>query len=78
MLVAYCRLCRLCHNLAEGGCLLSDFILRAVLGHVACRNLPWQGLYGVLPIWGAEPDRYSVLKSQLTKAALSSIECDNN
>ena len=47
MLVAYCRLCRHCRNLAEGGCLLSRFHFthcRYFLGHVACRNLPWQGL----------------------------------
>ena len=40
-----CRLCRHCHNLAEGGC--RNFILRAVVtfwADVACRNLPWQGL----------------------------------
>ena len=54
-----------------------DFILRAVLGHVAGRNLPWQGPWGILPIWAVEPDRYSALKSRLTNAALSSIECDN-
>ena len=49
MLVAYCRLCRHCCNLAEGGCLLSRFHFtrcRHILGHVACRNLPWQGLIG--------------------------------
>ena len=47
MLVAYCRLCCHCHNLAEGGCFLSRFHFtrcRYFLGHVACRNLPWQGL----------------------------------
>ena len=47
MLVAYCRLCRHCRNLDEGGCLLSQFYFtrcRYFLGHVACRNLPWQGL----------------------------------
>ena len=35
-------------NLAEGGCLLSRFHFtrcRYFLGHVACRNLPWQGLW---------------------------------
>ena len=44
---AYCRLFRHCHNLAEGGCLLSRFHFmhcRYFLGHVACQNLPWQGL----------------------------------
>ena len=48
MLVAYCHLCRHCRNLAEGGCLLSRFHFTRChyfLGHVACRNLPWQGLY---------------------------------
>ena len=43
MLVAYCQLCRHCHNLAEGGCLLSRFhftCCRYFLGYVACRNLP--------------------------------------
>ena len=47
MLVAYCRLYRHCHNLAEGGCLLLRFhftCCRYFLGHVTCRNLPWQGL----------------------------------
>ena len=47
MLVAYCQLFRHCHNLAEGGCLLSRFHFMHCpyfLGHVACRNLPWQGL----------------------------------
>ena len=47
MLVAYCRLCHHCRNLAEGGCLLSRFHFtrcRYFLGHVACWNLPWQGL----------------------------------
>ena len=47
MLVAYCRLCRHCRNLAEGGCLLSRFHFtcsRYFLGHVTCQNLPWQGL----------------------------------
>ena len=45
--LTYCRLCRHCRNLAEGGCLLSRFHFtrcRYFLGHVACRNLPWQGL----------------------------------
>ena len=48
MLVAYCWLCRHCRNLAEGGGLLSRFHFTRChyfLGHVACRNLPWQGLY---------------------------------
>ena len=48
MLVTYCWLCRHCRNLAEGGCLLSQFHFtrcRYFLGHVAYRNLPWQGLY---------------------------------
>ena len=47
MLVAYCRLCCHCRNLAEGGCLLWRFHFtrcRHFLGHVACQNLPWQGL----------------------------------
>ena len=42
------RLCRHCRNLAEGGCLLSRFHFmrcRYFLGHVACWNLAWQGLY---------------------------------
>ena len=53
MLVAYCRLCRHCCNLAEGGCLLSQFHFtrcRYFLGHVACRNLPWQGLYDLFSL----------------------------
>ena len=40
-----------CCNLAEGGCLLSRFqFMRCCyfLGHVACWNLPWQGLSIVL------------------------------
>ena len=43
-LVAYCRLCRHCCNLAKGGCLISLYALSLLLGHVSCRNLPWQGL----------------------------------
>ena len=46
--VAYSRLCGHCRNLAEGGCCLSQFhfrLCRYFLGHVACRNLPWQGLF---------------------------------
>ena len=48
MLVADCQLCHHCRNLAEEGCLLSRFHFmhcRYFLGHVACWNLPWQGLY---------------------------------
>ena len=42
-----------CCNLAEGGSLLSRFQFQFMrccyfLGHVACRNLPWQGLSIVL------------------------------
>ena len=47
MLVTYCRLCRHCHSLAGGACLLSRFHFTRCLyflGHVACWNLPWQGL----------------------------------
>ena len=46
MLVAYCRLCCHCRNLAERGCLVWFHFTRSryFLGHVACRNLPWQGL----------------------------------
>ena len=47
MLVTYCRLCHHCHSLAERGCLLLRFHFTRshyFLGHVACRNLPWQGL----------------------------------
>ena len=48
--VAYSRLCGHCRNLAEGGCCLSRLhfrFCRYFLGHVARRNLPWQGLsYG--------------------------------
>ena len=60
MLVAYCRLCRHCCNLAEGGCLSSRFHFthcRYFLGHVACRNLLWQGL--VRPITWASFKGYS-------------------
>ena len=45
--VDYSRLCRHCRNLAAGGCLLSPFhftLFRYFLSHVACWNLPWQGL----------------------------------
>ena len=45
--VAYSRLCGHCRSLAEGGCRLSRFhfrLCRYFLGHVACRNFPWQGL----------------------------------
>ena len=48
--VAYSRLCRHCRNLAEGGCRLSPFrfrLCRYFLGHVACRNLRWQGLLNI-------------------------------
>ena len=48
LLAAYCRLYHHGRNLAEGGCLLSRFHFtrcRYFLGHVACRNLPWQGLW---------------------------------
>ena len=41
-------LCRHCCNLAEGGCLLWRFHFtrsRYFLGHVAYRNLPWQGFF---------------------------------
>ena len=53
MLVAYCRLCRHCRNLAEGACLLSIFHFTrcySFLGHVACQNLPWQDLIGLTGI----------------------------
>ena len=45
--VAYSQLCRHCLNLTEGGCLFSPFhftLCSYFLGHVACRNLPRQGL----------------------------------
>ena len=46
--VAYSWLCHHCCNLAEGGCPLLPFhfytLCQYFLGHVACRNLPWQGL----------------------------------
>ena len=48
MLVAYFQLCRHCRNLAVGGCLSSGFHITRChyfLGHVICRNLPWQGLW---------------------------------
>ena len=47
MLVAYCRLCSHCRNLAEGGYPLSRLHFtrcRYFLGHVACWNFPGQGL----------------------------------
>ena len=47
MPVTYCRLYRFCRNLAKGGCVLSRFHFtrcRYFWGHVACWNLPWQGL----------------------------------
>ena len=54
MLVACRQLCHHCRNLAKGGCLLSWFHFtrcRYFLGHVACQNLPWQGLLVSWPIW---------------------------
>ena len=51
------RLCRHCCNLAEGGCLLSRFhfmFCHYFLGHVACWNLPWQGLFSCWHPWGVE------------------------
>ena len=45
--VANSWLCCHCRNLARGSCLLLPFhfkLCRYFLGHVACRNLPWQGL----------------------------------
>ena len=58
MLVAYCRLCHHCFNLAEGGCLLLRF--RCFLGYVACQNLPWQGLFSsdLCPHWWASESGY--------------------
>ena len=50
--VTYSRLCRHCRNLAGGGCRLSQFhfrLCRYFLGHVAYRNLPWQGLFNICP-----------------------------
>ena len=50
--VTYSRLCRHCRNLAGGGCRLSQFhfrLCRYFLGHVAYRNLPWQGLFNMCP-----------------------------
>ena len=52
--VAYSRLYRHCRYLAEGGCLVSRFhfrLCRYFLGHVACRNLRWQGLRNSLLQW---------------------------
>ena len=46
--LAYSRLCRHCHNLAEGSCLLSRFhftLCRYFLGQVA-----WQGLFNITSI----------------------------
>ena len=46
---------------AEGGCLLSRFHFtrcRYFLGHVACRNLPWQGLKkpsNLIPVKSSSP-----------------------
>ena len=45
--VAYSRLFRRCRNLAKGGCLSLRFwftLCHYFMGHVACWNLPWQGL----------------------------------
>ena len=42
---------RHCGNLAEGGCLLLRFHFTRccyLFGHVACQNLPWQGLIVIL------------------------------
>ena len=62
-LVAYSRLCRHCRNLAEGGCRLSRFhfrLCRYFLGHVACRNLPWQGLCTVERLERNTPDNSTI------------------
>ena len=62
--VAYSRLCRHCRNLAAEGCRLSPFhfrLCRYFLGHVACRNLPWQGLFFRLP-WVPEVQFSSFVK----------------
>ena len=64
MLVAYCRLCHYCRNLAEGGCLFWRFHFthcRYFLGHVAFRNLPWQGLSGVMQHLGPGNYTFTVL-----------------
>ena len=59
--VAYFRLRRHYRNLAEGGCRLSWFhfrLCRYFLGHVACRNLPWQGL--TTQIWVVTSHQYGI------------------
>ena len=67
MLVAYCRLCRHCRNLAEGGCLLSRFHFtrcRYFLGHVAC--------------WINNPGRASVIALKHPQKRLQVICCEKS
>ena len=83
--VAYSRLCRHCRNLAEGACRLLRFHFRPCryfLGHVSCRNLPWQDLLlggtrlvrwtienvaPELPYWVAEKTRAPVTERAYLK-----------
>ena len=71
--VAHSRLCRHCRNLAEGGCRLSRFhfrLCRYFLGHVACRNLPWQGLYSVQLLLASWKIVHSVSRTWLFSASV--------
>ena len=68
MLVAYCGLCRHCCDLAERGCLLSRFHFthcHYFLGHVACWNLPWQGLFIAIIIMAHLETNYFLIVSKL-------------
>ena len=83
--VAYSRLCRHCRNLAEGACRLLRFHFRPCryfLGHISCRNLPWQDLLlggtrlvrwtienvaSDLPCWVAEKTRAPVTERAYLK-----------
>ena len=55
--------CHLLLALAEGGCLLSRFHFtrcRYFLGHVACPNLPWQGLVAITGAWHPKEDHEKI------------------
>ena len=63
--VANSRPRRHCPNFAEKGCLSSRIrftFCRFFLGHVACRNLPWQGLIIWKPAFTCEKNlKFTIL-----------------
>ena len=62
MLVAYCRLCRHCRNLAAGGFVsCCDFVLRAV------------ATFWALSLVGIYPGRASVNEVQLQKVKMAIV-----